>query len=223
MSQGQQVLEHISAHILHDPHIAKSIPPCGLSLHLAPLCQYFVKSKGASGKPRFALFGGTSSRFISKKSIWMFCSKNMCTYGHFSISKKQRWRISGKYDEMIQKTKTPSSCHIRRPLHWHSWRVFFPKNDLLVREGHTKHFQSCSCGIAKPWGWLGHARVEWHQFRPSHWRSWRVCLLKNNLLALEWLTNLLQSCSHHKITRTWERLRQAGNFKFWRRGEGQDR
>ena len=51
MSQGQRVLEHIGAHILHDPHVAKSTPLCVLCLHPAPLCQYFVKkSKGAAGK-----------------------------------------------------------------------------------------------------------------------------------------------------------------------------
>ena len=50
-SQGQRVLEHIGAHILHDPHIAKSMPLCGLCLRPAPLCQYFLKKgKGAAGK-----------------------------------------------------------------------------------------------------------------------------------------------------------------------------
>ncbi|PPQ92922.1 LOW QUALITY PROTEIN: hypothetical protein CVT25_006605 [Psilocybe cyanescens] len=51
MSQGQRVLEHIGAHILHDPHVAKSMSLCRLCLRPAPLCQFFLKKgKGATGK-----------------------------------------------------------------------------------------------------------------------------------------------------------------------------
>ena len=51
MSQGQRVLQHVGAHILHDPHIAKSTPLCGLYLRPAPLCQIFIKKgKGVSRK-----------------------------------------------------------------------------------------------------------------------------------------------------------------------------
>jgi hypothetical protein len=54
LSQGQRVLEHIGAHILHDPGVihAKDIL-CGLCLRPSPLCQYFLtKGKGANGNVR---------------------------------------------------------------------------------------------------------------------------------------------------------------------------
>lgn len=48
LSQGQRVLEHIGAHVIHDPGIASSMPLCGLCLCPAPLCQFFLKKdKGA--------------------------------------------------------------------------------------------------------------------------------------------------------------------------------
>ncbi|KAF8173644.1 hypothetical protein BJ912DRAFT_859221, partial [Pholiota molesta] len=44
LSQGQRVLEHIGAHILHEPTVLhSSMPLCGLCLHPAPLCQMFLK------------------------------------------------------------------------------------------------------------------------------------------------------------------------------------
>jgi hypothetical protein len=49
LSQGQRVLEHMGAHILHKPSlIHSSMPLCGLCLRPAPLCQVFLKKgKGA--------------------------------------------------------------------------------------------------------------------------------------------------------------------------------
>ena len=50
LSHGQRVLEHIGAHVLHDPGLNKSTPLCGLCLRPAPLCQFFLKKgKGANG------------------------------------------------------------------------------------------------------------------------------------------------------------------------------
>ena len=49
LSQGQRVLEHIGAHVLHDPSIDRSMPLCGLCLRPSPLCQFFLKKgKGAN-------------------------------------------------------------------------------------------------------------------------------------------------------------------------------
>ena len=53
LSHGQRVLEHIGAHVLHDPGLNKSTPLCGLCLRPAPLCQFFLKKgKGANGRLR---------------------------------------------------------------------------------------------------------------------------------------------------------------------------
>lgn len=54
LTQGQRVLEHIGAHILHDPSVIHSTEPlCGLCLRSSSLCQYFItKGKGANGKQR---------------------------------------------------------------------------------------------------------------------------------------------------------------------------
>jgi hypothetical protein len=49
--QGQCILEHIGAHILHDPSLDWSMPLCGLCLHPSPLCQFFLKKgRGAHAK-----------------------------------------------------------------------------------------------------------------------------------------------------------------------------
>lgn len=49
LSQGQRVLEHIGAHILHDPGIAQSTEQCGLCLRPRPFCEFFLtKGKGAN-------------------------------------------------------------------------------------------------------------------------------------------------------------------------------
>ena len=51
LSQGQRVLEHVGAHVLHDPGLDKSTPLCGLCLRPAPFCQIFLKKgKGAQGR-----------------------------------------------------------------------------------------------------------------------------------------------------------------------------
>jgi hypothetical protein len=51
LSQGQRVLEHIGAHILHDPGLTQSMELCGLCLRPPPFCQFFLmKGKGANGK-----------------------------------------------------------------------------------------------------------------------------------------------------------------------------
>jgi len=50
LSQGQRVLEHIGAHILHDPGLTQSTEICGLCLRPPPFCQFFLtKGKGANG------------------------------------------------------------------------------------------------------------------------------------------------------------------------------
>ena len=49
LSQGQCVLEHVGAHILHDPGVGLLEPICGLCLRPSPLCQFFLKKgKGAN-------------------------------------------------------------------------------------------------------------------------------------------------------------------------------
>ncbi|KAF8240578.1 hypothetical protein L208DRAFT_1232017, partial [Tricholoma matsutake] len=49
LSQGQQVLEHIGAHILHNPGITQSTENCGLCLWPPPFCKFFLaKEKGAN-------------------------------------------------------------------------------------------------------------------------------------------------------------------------------
>lgn len=48
--QGQKVLEHIGAHILHDPSLTQSTQLCGLCLWPPPFCQFFlIKGKSANG------------------------------------------------------------------------------------------------------------------------------------------------------------------------------
>ena len=48
LSHGQRVLEHIGAHVLHDPNLDRSMPLCGLCLRPSPFCQFFLKKgKGA--------------------------------------------------------------------------------------------------------------------------------------------------------------------------------
>jgi hypothetical protein len=50
LSHGQRVLEHIGAHILHDPGVTQSTELCGLCLRQPPFCQFFLtKGKGANG------------------------------------------------------------------------------------------------------------------------------------------------------------------------------
>jgi len=46
----QPIVEHISAHILHDPSVNRSSKPCGLCLQLVPLCKIVLKKgKGQAG------------------------------------------------------------------------------------------------------------------------------------------------------------------------------
>ncbi|TEB26935.1 hypothetical protein FA13DRAFT_1795184 [Coprinellus micaceus] len=52
-SQGKMVLEHMAAHIQHDPKVKKIDQPCGICLRPAPICQFYLeKSKGANGGDR---------------------------------------------------------------------------------------------------------------------------------------------------------------------------
>jgi hypothetical protein len=49
-SLHQHILEHISAHILHNPSIDHLSEPCGLCLQPASLCKIFLKKmKGQKG------------------------------------------------------------------------------------------------------------------------------------------------------------------------------
>ncbi|KAF8229468.1 hypothetical protein L208DRAFT_1038151, partial [Tricholoma matsutake] len=49
LSQGQRVLKHIGAHILHDPSLTQSTEVCGLCLWPPPFCQFFLtKGKGTN-------------------------------------------------------------------------------------------------------------------------------------------------------------------------------
>ncbi|KAH6869091.1 hypothetical protein BKA70DRAFT_1414167 [Coprinopsis sp. MPI-PUGE-AT-0042] len=48
--QGQRVLEHMAAHIRHDPKVKAVDEPCGLCLRPSPQCRiYLKKGKGAKG------------------------------------------------------------------------------------------------------------------------------------------------------------------------------
>jgi len=48
LSQGQRVLEHLGAHILHDPKVERLVERCGLCLRPSPICEYYLKKgKGA--------------------------------------------------------------------------------------------------------------------------------------------------------------------------------
>jgi hypothetical protein len=50
-SLQQRVVEHISAHVLHDSSVDRSSEPCGLCLLPAPLCKIVLKkAKGQVGK-----------------------------------------------------------------------------------------------------------------------------------------------------------------------------
>jgi hypothetical protein len=50
ITQGQRILSHIGAHILHDPKVDRSSEPCGLCLQPSPMCQFYLKKgKGAKG------------------------------------------------------------------------------------------------------------------------------------------------------------------------------
>ena len=50
-SQGQRIVEHIGAHVLHDPSVDRFSEPCGLCLRPAPLCKIVLrKAKGKTGK-----------------------------------------------------------------------------------------------------------------------------------------------------------------------------
>lgn len=49
-SSNQRVLEHMAAHIQHDPTVTPSQELCGLCLHPSPMCQIFLKKQtGVSG------------------------------------------------------------------------------------------------------------------------------------------------------------------------------
>src|SRR5712691_8362546 len=49
-SLRQRIVEHISAHILHDPSVDCLSEPCGLCLQPAPLCKIVLKKvKGQKG------------------------------------------------------------------------------------------------------------------------------------------------------------------------------
>ena len=49
-SSRQRVIEHISAHVLHDASVDRSTEPCGLCLRPAPLCRILLKkTKGRTG------------------------------------------------------------------------------------------------------------------------------------------------------------------------------
>lgn len=46
----QRIIEHIGAHILHDPSVDRRSEPCGLCLRPAPLCKIVLnKTKGRTG------------------------------------------------------------------------------------------------------------------------------------------------------------------------------
>ena len=47
----QRIVEHIGAHVLHDPSVDRLSEPCGLCLRPAPLCEIVLKkAKGQTGK-----------------------------------------------------------------------------------------------------------------------------------------------------------------------------
>ena len=92
--------------------------------------------------------------------------------------------------------------------------VFLRGFHISVSASATHTLLSCSCGIARTWGWFRWVRVEWHQSRPSGWHSSRACLPKTNLLVQEWLTKVLQSYSCG-IIRIWGWLGWAGVKWCW--------
>ena len=47
---GQRILEHMGAHILHDGDLDRSEERCGLCLRPAPMCQFYLrKGRGVAG------------------------------------------------------------------------------------------------------------------------------------------------------------------------------
>ena len=53
-SLRQHIVEHIGAHILHDPSVGRSSEPCGLCLRPAPLCNIVLK-KGKRGTSKLTI------------------------------------------------------------------------------------------------------------------------------------------------------------------------
>ncbi|TEB18959.1 hypothetical protein FA13DRAFT_1647564, partial [Coprinellus micaceus] len=70
-SQGKMVLEHMAAHIQHDPKVKKIDQPCGICLRPAPIFQFYLeKSKGANGGDRI-----DQRRSICKHQVQFHYSK----------------------------------------------------------------------------------------------------------------------------------------------------
>ncbi|KDR76610.1 hypothetical protein GALMADRAFT_139524 [Galerina marginata CBS 339.88] len=53
-SNGQRMLEHMGAHILHDPSIPNNLEVCGLCLRPAPMCTIYLK-KGRGGSKGYSV------------------------------------------------------------------------------------------------------------------------------------------------------------------------
>ena len=118
LSQGQRVLEHIGAHILHDPGITQSTEICGLCLRPPPFCKFFLsKGKGAnrSQKINQTLFRGClvkmkySYSIAAESSPSSPCSNVPMTCPLCSKTAPKMWSYSC---ETCQKVESPTSSHL---------------------------------------------------------------------------------------------------------------
>ncbi|KAF8159962.1 hypothetical protein B0H34DRAFT_674235 [Crassisporium funariophilum] len=74
--QGQHILKHAGAHILHDPGIDMSTPLCGVMSPPNPLCQFFLK-KGKGAKASLTINQAASKGCLMKSdpAIWRYSFK----------------------------------------------------------------------------------------------------------------------------------------------------
>ncbi|KAJ7206699.1 hypothetical protein C8J57DRAFT_1099583 [Mycena rebaudengoi] len=66
LGQGQRVLEHCAAHILHDPSCHRTHQPCGLCLRPYPQSRFFLrKGQGAGSSPQIDWTKSTCARKVN--------------------------------------------------------------------------------------------------------------------------------------------------------------
>src|ERR1700678_2398807 len=76
LDHGQHVFEHIGAHVLFDRSVTRTEEPCGLCLHPAAICQYYLKK----GK------GTHESLKIDQEKTRTCPTKPKLSYGIASVS-----------------------------------------------------------------------------------------------------------------------------------------
>ncbi|KAF8152359.1 hypothetical protein B0H34DRAFT_724881 [Crassisporium funariophilum] len=122
LSQGQRVLEHIGAHVLHDPSLDRSMPLCGLCLRPSPMCQFFLK-KGKGAHASGVASESTASSPCSNVPIHCpLCPKSDPAIWRyfFRIHFQQKHPNAplAQYENIWkQEIKNPSSDHLGRPPH----------------------------------------------------------------------------------------------------------